>query len=161
MRFERSFGIMEMKNMRYQAIVCVLGGIMLASCGGGLTATATQSPSVTLSPASTPSPQTRSLAEIDADLNAAWAAVAAEIGNPVASDVSQCATMPAGAKSCGGPSRYIVYSLAVSNETRLQSLVTTYTDLTHERNAASGAVSDCMMLTAPAVELVAGVCKAK
>jgi hypothetical protein len=100
-------------------------------------------------------------AEIGAEKDFVWASIVEEVGTPRASDVSQCAAIPLGAKACGGPSRYIVYSREVSDQARLSELTDRFTRLEKEENAIRNATSDCSFLMAPHVELVERICRAK
>ena len=103
----------------------------------------------------------RTEAQITEEMQKVWALLIAEIGTPLAGDLSQCRAIPAGTKACGGPSRYVVYSTQVSNEERVRAFAETYTALENERNLASQAVSTCSMVMPPAIELAAGRCQAR
>jgi hypothetical protein len=126
-------------TMGLQLPALIMGGLILASCGG--------------------SPDR--LAEIGVELDFVWSSMVEEVGTPRATEQSQCAAMAAGAKACGGPTRYIVYSRELSDEARLRELADGFTRLEMEQNKLLNAMSDCSMLIAPPLELVAGVCRAK
>jgi len=120
--------------------LCFIAGCMcIASCGGG--------------------ENTRTTAEVRADLDLTWAAVVSEVGTPLADSIHQCAAIALGAKPCGGPSRYVVYSRQVSDEARLRMLAQRYTELEREWNAATDAISDCSLVVAPTVTLAGGQCR--
>jgi len=89
-----------------------------------------------------------------------------EIGEAEASDVAACRTLPLGAKPCGGPWSYLVYSTEVSDSTRLADLAdladlaAEYHAVNAEWNAACDLSSDCMMVGPPDVILENGRCVA-
>lgn len=84
-----------------------------------------------------------------------------EIGEPAAKNLPQCKVIAFGAKPCGGPVTYLVYSTANTNESRLKSLVSEYNQRQKRHNEERQMVSDCMVVTEPKVELIDGVCKIK
>ena len=84
--------------------------------------------------------------------------IKAEIGTPAAEELSQCRTMALGVKPCGGPWMYLVYSTAVSDETKLRKLVDEFNELDRKRNEEDGLFSDCSVVSEPKVTLADGVC---
>ena len=86
-------------------------------------------------------------------------AVEQEIGTPTANEPSQCKLIAFGAKPCGGPARYLVYSTEKTNESRLKQLVREFNGLAKKINEERKMMSDCMFVTEPKVELVDKVCK--
>lgn len=74
--------------------------------------------------------------------------------------VGQCATAPVGAKACGGPRTYLVYCRATADEAALLSKLDELKRAEEEYNRMTGAVSDCMLATPPAVRLEGGSCRA-
>ncbi|HEX5021065.1 MAG TPA: hypothetical protein VFX54_10415 [Candidatus Binatia bacterium] len=82
-----------------------------------------------------------------------------EIGTPAANEPSQCKLIAFGSKPCGGPARYLVYSTAKTNETRLKQLVDEFNQLAKKINEERKILSDCMFVSEPKVELVDGVCR--
>lgn len=87
-------------------------------------------------------------------------AIEAEIGTPRAETAEQCRTVALGAKPCGGPWRYLVYSSAVSDEKRLGKLVSEYNALERKLNVEEGRISDCSFVVEPKVTLVDDICVA-
>ena len=83
-----------------------------------------------------------------------------EIGEAEASDIAACQTLPLGAKPCGGPWTYLVYSAEASDSTRLADLAAEYHAVNAEWNAACELGSDCMMVGPPDVILENGRCVA-
>jgi hypothetical protein len=84
-----------------------------------------------------------------------------EIGTPSASELSQCKSIAFGAKPCGGPWSYLVYSTANTNETRLTELVSEFHQLDEKINKELGIASLCNHTQKPTVGLVGGVCTEK
>ena len=82
-----------------------------------------------------------------------------EIGTPAANEPSQCKLIAFGSKPCGGPARYLVYSTAKTNETRLKQLVDEFNQLAKKINEERKIFSDCMFVSEPKVELVDSVCR--
>ena len=73
---------------------------------------------------------------------------------------SQCATAPVGAKACGGPRTYLVYCRATTDEAALLGKLDELKRAEEAYNRMTGAVSDCMLATPPAVRLEGGSCRA-
>ncbi|MBB6002125.1 hypothetical protein [Arcicella rosea] len=72
-----------------------------------------------------------------------------------------CRVMAMGAKACGGPTRFIIYSLSKTDEKILAEKVKAYTDFQKELNTKYNRISDCAMLLPPNVDCVNGLCTAK
>ncbi|UGS23575.1 hypothetical protein [Flavobacterium channae] len=73
-------------------------------------------------------------------------------------EASGCNSIAFGAKPCGGPREFLVYPNSVDQVT-LQNLVDEYYEMDNEYNIQTGAVSDCMVVTAPSnIDCVNGVC---
>jgi hypothetical protein len=72
---------------------------------------------------------------------------------------SSCKAAPIGAKPCGGPWSYLVYSSSSTNEPRLLSLISKYDARQAYLNRKHGAVSDCAYVSAPRVHLEGGHCR--
>lgn len=81
-----------------------------------------------------------------------------EIGTPAASQPSQCKVIAFGAKPCGGPARYLVYSTSKTDESRLAQLVNEFNQLAKKHNQEGNIISDCMFVTEPKVKLDNGIC---
>lgn len=84
-----------------------------------------------------------------------------EIGTPKADRVEQCRSIGFGAKPCGGPWRYLVYSRRVSDSEKLQTLVAQYNALQRKINEEEGIASDCSAVGPPTIVLEGGECRAK
>ena len=80
------------------------------------------------------------------------------LGTPTCTARSQCRAMPIGAKPCGGPWSYLVYSMATTDSVRLAAAVQEYTSYQADLNRKQELVSDCRFLSAPTIDCKAGVC---
>ncbi|MEM1054882.1 MAG: hypothetical protein AAGI52_05105 [Bacteroidota bacterium] len=89
---------------------------------------------------------------------AAVADLEAAIGTPRATMARACKTIPVGAKACGGPRSFAVYTATGDAEFDIIRLAGLVTALDREANEQFGLNSDCMLLTAPEVILDGGVC---
>lgn len=84
--------------------------------------------------------------------------IVAYINNFPCSAAVGCKSIAFGAKPCGGPWEYLVYSNAV-NLTELQSMVADYNQTEASFNLQTGALSDCMAVSPPAkVGCINGKC---
>ncbi len=82
------------------------------------------------------------------------------IGEAPAEAEEYCKVIAFGSKPCGGPWSYLVYSSDHSNKARLKVLVDKYNTMEDKYNRQHGAVSDCMGVPKPEVELNNGQCTA-
>ena len=82
------------------------------------------------------------------------------IGDAACSDISQCRTIAFGAKPCGGPWQYLVYSTAITDSTALAAAVARYNVKEAELNKSEGRMSDCSMAVPPTLARVNGRCVA-
>ncbi len=95
------------------------------------------------------------------DLNKLKKEVDRAIGKPRAKRLNQCRVIAFGAKACGGPKTYLVYSNSQTNENKLKRLVNKYNFLEEKINKENNVGSDCMFIGEPKVTLVNGLCKIK
>ncbi len=84
-----------------------------------------------------------------------------EIGKPRAKSLTQCRVIAFGAKPCGGPRTYLVYSNLKTNEPKLKRLVSEYNTLEEKLNREGNLISDCMFVEEPQITLHNGMCKIK
>lgn len=91
------------------------------------------------------------LAEMEAQIDAL-------IGDARCTDGAQCKVIAFGAKPCGGPWKYKVYSEAVVSTAKLTEYVDAYNAFNRELNEKYGWVSDCMVVGPPSVECREGRC---
>ena len=80
------------------------------------------------------------------------------IGEPVVSDISQCRLIAFGAKPCGGPRAYLVYSMEATDSTELARAVAMYTSEDARLNQELGRASDCRLVMPPQITFAAGRC---
>lgn len=71
----------------------------------------------------------------------------------------KCTVMAYGAKACGGPVGYLVYSSGNVNETQLKDLVEEFTELQSLMNDEYGYISDCSIPNPPDVSCLDGNCE--
>lgn len=76
-----------------------------------------------------------------------------EVGDAAASNLNSCDLIPIGAKPCGGPWGYLVFSKEISNRNELETLAETYTELDHIRNIEEGRFSTCDIARVPALTI--------
>jgi hypothetical protein len=82
------------------------------------------------------------------------------VAEPSCKDVGECRALPFGAKPCGGPWSYLVFSTQVTDSTELARVVRQYGEREAELNRELGRVSDCQMVAPAKLECVAGRCEA-
>ena len=61
----------------------------------------------------------------------------------------QCQSIAYGAKACGGPTSYLIYSLKNTDKVKMSNEVGQYNQLVKEDNIRSGRISNCSMLIPP------------
>jgi hypothetical protein len=76
------------------------------------------------------------------------------------SSSSVCRTIAFGAKACGGPQRYLIYSASATDSARLYREVARYNEAERKRNREEGRMSDCMAVVRPQVSCISGQCRA-
>ena len=76
------------------------------------------------------------------------------IGNAACRADSDCATLAIGAKPCGGPERYLVWSRAATDGRELAELASAFSQARRTAHERSGMLSDCAMVPEPAVRCV-------
>lgn len=88
-------------------------------------------------------------------------AIHEHVGEAEADHLSQCSMLPIGAKPCGGPWGYLVFSSKISSETYLKKLINRYNELDAKRNIAEGRFSTCDFARIPDLVLDDGKCYGK
>lgn len=73
---------------------------------------------------------------------------------------AQCATVPVGAKACGGPRTHLVYCPATTDTAALNAKLRELAEAEEEYNRVNQIASDCMFVGPPEVESVGGICRA-
>jgi hypothetical protein len=91
-------------------------------------------------------------------LDARYKAVTDMIALPVCSTSLQCSSVAVGARACGGPQRYLVYSRVNVNEQELRRLTGDLFAFEREYNTRNGIFSVCIVPPPPAPGCVDGMC---
>ncbi len=81
-----------------------------------------------------------------------------EVKDASASSVESCDLLPIGAKPCGGPWGYLVFSHEKSDGKVLKTLIDKYDELDHQRNLEEGRFSTCEIAAKPQLTLRDGTC---
>ncbi|RUO38119.1 hypothetical protein CWE13_00240 [Aliidiomarina shirensis] len=82
------------------------------------------------------------------------------VGTPEADNPSQCKALPFGAKPCGGPANWLVYSTKVTDSEVLEEKVELYNTLSNRFNQQEGLVGDCAVVDEVKPNVVQGICVA-
>ncbi len=80
------------------------------------------------------------------------------IGEATCKDAKDCRVIAFGAKPCGGPWSFKIYSEAMVDSVALADMVTDYNRLNQVFNDRYGWMSDCMVVAPPDVDCVDGHC---
>jgi len=80
------------------------------------------------------------------------------IGEAPCASVDECRFIGFGAKACGGPTRYLVYSVSFTDSTALQQVVEEHRELNRRYNRMTGTVSTCDVTPEPVLGKVGGRC---
>jgi hypothetical protein len=86
--------------------------------------------------------------------------IVALVGEPVCGDSPDCRSIGFGAKPCGGPWDYMIYSVATVDNVVLTSKVAAYNEFNAELNIRYGWGSECSVALPPTLGCQAGVCVA-
>jgi hypothetical protein len=112
-----------------------------------LAAAAAEGPKPAASAASAPMPaRAASSPQTAAEL---LQAIQDEIGAPDCDASTQCRSIAVGAKPCGGPEAYLIWSSKTGRPERLAALVGAHREARQAENARSGRMSDCRVLVDP------------
>lgn len=153
-------------HVKLLALIALLSAGCMAGCVAGpppTPATAAvpprpAAPSAPATPAAPVAPPRAAVPAADASLAAPWNAVLDEVGAAACSSSAECRSMPVGAKACGGPERYLAWSIRSSDEARLRERVAAYNAARQADNEKNGRISNCMMLMDPGASCEAGRC---
>ena len=80
------------------------------------------------------------------------------IGEATCKDAKECRVMAFGAKPCGGPWSYKVFSMSSVDSTALADQVDDYNKFNQTLNDRYGWMSDCAVVMPPNVDCVEGRC---
>lgn len=86
--------------------------------------------------------------------------ITAQVGEARCSSDAVCRTIALGAKPCGGPWQYLVYSTSATDSARLAGEVVRYNEEEQRLNRAEGRISDCSLVAQPRVSCASGRCRA-
>ena len=82
------------------------------------------------------------------------------VGTPEADSPEQCQALPFGAKPCGGPASWLVYSTKVTDSEQLAAKVQQYNELSERYNKQEELVSDCAVVNPVVTNVINGICVA-
>ena len=85
-------------------------------------------------------------------------AIVALIGDPLCDSVDECRYVGFGQRACGGPLKYLVYSISRTDSVQLNTLVDEHRRLNREWNVKSEAVSPCSLPPIPVLARRDGRC---
>lgn len=75
------------------------------------------------------------------------------------SATDDCRATELGERACGGPSRYVIYSVKTVDEPKLLEKIRRYNRLSRAHNDLTGAVSTCIFQMPPELECHSGECR--
>ena len=90
------------------------------------------------------------------DEAALLARIQAAVGEAACSSDAQCRTLPIGEKACGGPERWMAWSITSAKADQLPGWAAELAGLARQRNQRSGMVGNCQYLPDPGA-----VCRAQ
>ena len=91
-------------------------------------------------------------------LKAVHGEIVSLIGAPRCANLVHCRVLALGARPCGGPSEYLVYSSLTANREALEAKAYEYSFLEEEVNRSKTAVGSCEVLPPPRATCVDGRC---
>lgn len=139
-----------MRSTCYSGLVAL--GMLLVACAGGENSAADDSIG-----------ESRTLTDpsaIAARMDSLRVEIRERVGTPAAEEGASCRAIPLGAKPCGGPRSYLVFSTAATDSASLDTLVREYNRLDRRLNELEGRISDCMLVTEPSLTVENAVCTA-
>lgn len=91
----------------------------------------------------------------------AMQAVERAIGDARCDTSADCRVIGVGAKSCGGPERYLPWSVRYTQPAELERLVAQHRELRRSQDRRDGRVSNCAVTPQPGTQCVAGRCETR
>ncbi len=88
-----------------------------------------------------------------------WQLIEAEVGDASCVRAEQCHSIAVGVKACGGPAGFLAWSSNHADAARLAGLVARHAEAAKAEQTRAGRLSDCMLVTDPGVQCVAGRCQ--
>ena len=101
--------------------------------------------------AAPPSPREPAPADPTVELRAQ---IERAIGSAACREDSQCRALALGSKPCGGPEGHLAWSTAGTDALALEALATRYKQAREARNQRLGLMSDCALVSPPALRCV-------
>lgn len=89
----------------------------------------------------------------------AMGAIERAIGDAPCDSTADCRTVGVGAKSCGGPERYLAWSLRYTRQAELDPLLARHRAARRAEDVRDGRVSNCELTPEPGVACVARHCR--
>ncbi len=80
------------------------------------------------------------------------------VGEASCSELNECRALPFGAKPCGGPWEYLIYSSINSDTLKIQEKVDEYNEWNEVINERYGYTSECSEAEAPQLLCLKGKC---
>ena len=80
------------------------------------------------------------------------------VGEANCSDIGECRSLPLGAKPCGGPWEYLIFSTADGDTLKIREKVEEYNDWNSVLNDRYGFMSDCDLVGKPQLLCLSGEC---
>lgn len=80
------------------------------------------------------------------------------VGEAECSDIGKCRSLPLGAKLCGGPWEYLIYSITDSDTLKIKEKAEEYNEWNRVLNSRYGYVSDCKITEEPQLLCLNGKC---
>ena len=80
------------------------------------------------------------------------------VGEAECSDIGECRSFPLGAKPCGGPWEYLIYSITDSDTLKIKEKAEEYNEWNRVLNSRYGYESDCGMTEEPQLLCLSGKC---
>ena len=80
------------------------------------------------------------------------------IGEANCSEIGECRSLPLGAKPCGGPWEYLIYSTVKSDTLKIRDKVDEYNAWNEVLNKRYGYISDCVIAEEPQLVCLNGKC---
>ena len=126
-----------MAKVGFLYAIALTTGALLVLQGCTVAATLADSPAVPLALSASAAPGTLQK-------------IKTEIGDAACTSNAQCASLPLGAKACGGPETFMAWSSSTSSVTTLQTLASRYSAERRAQITANHDISTCSMVLAPA-----------
>ena len=109
-----------------------------------------------------PAPKTavaaKASAPMDEDAASLLVRIRNTIGSPSCTTSAECKTVAVGARACGGPDGYLVYSTSTTPTATIEALAARHAERKRAAMSASGIVSTCNITSDPGAVCEQSVC---